>query len=299
MYSIGEIAKIVHISIDALRYYDEIGLLKPCQINEATRYRYYSKEQVGELLFIVEMKGYGFSLDAIRELLISREASRTAGALQSRRQELMLEHEETLRTIQRLTRRLDAFQEERDTMKENNTVLLVDDVAFMRQILTDILQQHGYAVVGEARTGDEGVRLFNQLQPSLVIMDIHMPEGMDGIGAARLIRESNPDVHIVMLSARAQIANILGSIRAGAQAFVGKPFQAPQLLDALSGLVDAKDRYNEERISGWLRDDNVTAQFSEEPLNQDMINRLLALCSKDVSDADAEQQLLDLRLGAS
>jgi DNA-binding transcriptional MerR regulator len=294
MYSIGEIAKIVNISVDALRYYDEIGLLKPCQINEATRYRYYSKEQISELMFILEMKGYGFSLDAIRELLLSQDSSRIEGALHSRRQELQLEHEETLRTIQRLTHRLSSFQGERDTMKDN-TVLIVDDVAFMRQILTDILQQHGYAVVGEARTGDEGVRMFNQLQPSLVVMDIHMPEGMDGIQAAQLIIESNPDARIAMLSARAQMDNILGSIRAGAQAFVAKPFQAPQLLDALSD----KERYNAERISRWLQDDNVTAQFSGEPLSQEMINSLLTICSMNISDDDADRQLLDLRLDAS
>jgi CheY-like chemotaxis protein len=298
MYSIGEIAKIVNISVDALRYYDEIGLLKPCQINEATRYRYYSKEQISELMFILEMKGYGFSLDAIRELLLSQDSSRIEGALYGRRQELQLEHEETLRTIQRLTHRLNAFQGERDTMKDN-TVLIVDDVAFMRQILTDILQQHGYAVVGEARTGEEGVRLFNQLQPSLVIMDIHMPEGMDGIQAAQLIRESNPDARIAMLSARVQMDNILGSIRAGAQAFVAKPFQAPQLLDALSGLVEGKDLYSVDRVSRWLQDDNVASQFADAPLSQVMVNQLFTICSQAVTDADADQQLLALRLGAS
>jgi DNA-binding transcriptional MerR regulator len=69
VYTIGEISKIVKTSVDALRYYDEISLLKPIHVEESNRYRYYSKEQVSQLLLIIELRQYGFSLDTIRELL--------------------------------------------------------------------------------------------------------------------------------------------------------------------------------------------------------------------------------------
>jgi len=69
MYTIGEISKIVKISIDALRHYDEIGLLKPHFFDPSSRYRYYTADQVNEVFMIMEWKQYGFSLDAIRELM--------------------------------------------------------------------------------------------------------------------------------------------------------------------------------------------------------------------------------------
>jgi DNA-binding transcriptional MerR regulator len=61
MYTIGELSKIVKISIDALRYYDEIGLLKPYHIDTSNRYRYYSAEQVNEIIIIMEWKQYGYN----------------------------------------------------------------------------------------------------------------------------------------------------------------------------------------------------------------------------------------------
>ena len=56
MYSIGKISKIVDVSVDTLRYYDEIGLLKPFHINKYTNYRYYSEQQINILFFIMEQK---------------------------------------------------------------------------------------------------------------------------------------------------------------------------------------------------------------------------------------------------
>ena len=68
MLSIGEFSKICRVSTKTLRYYDEIGLIKPDEINTETGYRYYSIKQLKNMLFINRLKSYHFSLDEIREI---------------------------------------------------------------------------------------------------------------------------------------------------------------------------------------------------------------------------------------
>ncbi len=80
----------------------------------------------------------------------------------------------------------------------SHTVLIVDDAAFMRAMIADILQKEGaFEVVGHASTGSEALERYCALKPSLVTMDIVMP-GMDGIEATRAIMKEDPDARIIM-----------------------------------------------------------------------------------------------------
>lgn len=74
MLSIGEFSNICKVSAKTLRYYAEIGLLLPAEINPETGYRYYSVEQLETMLFINRLKDYGFSLDEIKFILNSKES---------------------------------------------------------------------------------------------------------------------------------------------------------------------------------------------------------------------------------
>ena len=73
MLSIGEFSNICKVSTKTLRYYDEIGLLKPSEINPENGYRYYAIEQLERMLFINRLKSYSFSLDEIKEFMQSDE----------------------------------------------------------------------------------------------------------------------------------------------------------------------------------------------------------------------------------
>jgi len=68
-YSIGEISKIIKITPDTLRHYDAIRLMRPGFVNPETRYRYYTEEQVVELMRIVELKSCGLSLGEIKAVI--------------------------------------------------------------------------------------------------------------------------------------------------------------------------------------------------------------------------------------
>ncbi len=231
MYSIGEISKIVKVSVDTLRYYDQIDLLKPHHIDDNNRYRYYSEEQVRALLFILEMKQYGFSLDAIRELFHSQDEARIQTALANRLQELQMENEQTSRTIRHLERKVKHSKGKGEKTMPQQNILIVDDAAFMQQMMSEMLEKNGYTVIGTAGTGEAGIQKFTELKPNIVIMDIHMPEGLDGLEAARKIKQIDSSALILMCSARAQAGNILKSIENGVSGFVAKPFQPEYLLE--------------------------------------------------------------------
>jgi two-component system chemotaxis response regulator CheY len=111
-------------------------------------------------------------------------------------------------------------------------VLIVDDAAFMRMMLRDILAKNGFEVVGEAENGKIAVQMYNELKPDVVTMDITMPE-MDGIAAVKEIKAADPAAKVVMVSAMGQQAMVIEAIRSGAADFIVKPFQPDRVLEAL------------------------------------------------------------------
>ena len=112
------------------------------------------------------------------------------------------------------------------------TVLVVDDAAFMRMMLKDILTKGGYDVVGEAADGNEAVAKYNELKPDLVTLDITMPN-KDGLEALKEIRANDPNATCIMCSAMGQQAMVIDAIQAGAKDFVVKPFQPDRVLESI------------------------------------------------------------------
>jgi len=115
-------------------------------------------------------------------------------------------------------------------------ILLVDDAAFMRMMLKDILTKNGYTVVGEAENGLKAVEKFKELKPDLALMDITMPE-MDGLQALKKIKAEWPDAKVVMCSAMGQQAMVIDAIQSGARDFIVKPFQPDRVLEAVRKVV--------------------------------------------------------------
>ncbi len=115
-------------------------------------------------------------------------------------------------------------------------ILVVDDAAFMRMMIKDILTKNGYEVVGEAADGQQAVQQYQELKPDLVTLDITMPE-MDGITALKKIREIDPTAKVIMCSAMGQQAMVIDAIQAGAKDFIVKPFQADRVLEAIKKVL--------------------------------------------------------------
>jgi two-component system chemotaxis response regulator CheY len=111
-------------------------------------------------------------------------------------------------------------------------VLVVDDAAFMRKMVSDALVKGGHEVVGEAGNGNEAVARYQELRPEVTTLDITMPE-KDGLSALKDIMAMDPSAKVIMCSALGQESKVLESIKLGAKDFVVKPFQADRVLDAV------------------------------------------------------------------
>lgn len=117
-----------------------------------------------------------------------------------------------------------------------NGILIVDDAAFMRMMIKDVLTKNGFAVCGEAENGAKAIEKFKELNPDLVIMDITMPE-VDGIQAVKEIKKINGAAKIIMCSAMGQQAMVIEAIQAGAKDFIVKPFQAERIIEAVKKVL--------------------------------------------------------------
>ncbi|MBM7586843.1 two-component system chemotaxis response regulator CheY [Bacillus pakistanensis] len=113
-----------------------------------------------------------------------------------------------------------------------NKILIVDDAAFMRMMIKDILVKNGYEVIGEAADGVQAVEKYKELSPDLVTMDITMPE-KDGIAALKEIKGFDNSAKVIMCSAMGQQAMVIDAIQAGAKDFIVKPFQADRVCEAI------------------------------------------------------------------
>jgi two-component system chemotaxis response regulator CheY len=111
-------------------------------------------------------------------------------------------------------------------------ILVVDDAAFMRRMVIDVLESGGHEVVGEAGNGNEAVERFRTLAPDVTTLDITMPE-KDGLTALREIMAADPGARVVMCSALSQESKVLEAVRSGARDFIAKPFQPQRVLSAV------------------------------------------------------------------
>lgn len=115
-------------------------------------------------------------------------------------------------------------------------VLIVDDAAFMRMMIKDILVKNGFEISGEAPNGLKAVELYKADKPDIVTLDITMPE-MDGIQALKEIRAYDPGAKVIMCSAMGQQAMVMEAIKSGAKDFIVKPFQAERVLEAIKKVL--------------------------------------------------------------
>lgn len=121
-------------------------------------------------------------------------------------------------------------------------ILIVDDAIFMRSMIRDLFSREPFVIAGEAGTGREAVRLYQELRPDLTTMDIVMPE-MDGITALKEIMRFDPSAKVVMCSALGQEALIAEAIESGARDFIVKPFQPGRVLKVVQSVLGLDDEF--------------------------------------------------------
>jgi DNA-binding NtrC family response regulator len=132
-------------------------------------------------------------------------------------------------------------------------ILVVDDEPILRDSLEVALKTSGYEVM-TARTGEEGLERFQQENPDLVLLDHWLP-GINGDEVLRRIKEEDPEIPIIIMTAQGSIEMAVSSMKMGAFDFLVKPFELDQVEDLIKkGL----DRVRLKKEVEWLR-----AQYQE------------------------------------
>jgi DNA-binding NarL/FixJ family response regulator len=132
-------------------------------------------------------------------------------------------------------------------------VLLAEDHKIVRQGTRMYFESMGIDIVGEATTGVEAVRLAHELQPDVVVMDIHMPE-LTGVEATRRIRFDNPNIRVLVLTAYDEPAYVHALLDAGADGFVLKTSELSQLYRALQDAKASRHEQNTPKLVEGLTD---------------------------------------------
>ena len=121
-----------------------------------------------------------------------------------------------------------------------STILVVDDAAFMRMMIRDILTKEGYDIE-EAVNGRDAVEKYDTVAPDLVTLDITMPE-MNGISTLKAIRAKDPEARVLMVSAMGQQHMIVEALDSCAMDFLVKPFQPAKVLETVKKCLAADAR---------------------------------------------------------
>lgn len=116
-------------------------------------------------------------------------------------------------------------------------IMIVDDLAFIKLLLKDLIEKAGFRVVGEASDGEEAIDMYQVKKPDLVLLDITMPK-MDGITALKKILALDPGAKIIMCSALGQQRLIVQAIRLGAKDFIVKPFRPDRVISSIKKALD-------------------------------------------------------------
>jgi len=121
-------------------------------------------------------------------------------------------------------------------------ILIVEDNEKNLKLVRDVLQVKGYTTL-EAVTAEDGIRLAQERNPDLILMDIHLP-GMNGIEALGVLRADPATASIPVIAVTASVMQQDRKLitDAGFEAYVGKPINLKEFLDAVRGMLEAKPR---------------------------------------------------------
>lgn len=117
--------------------------------------------------------------------------------------------------------------------RASHRVVIADDDATTRTVLRLLLQEHACIVVGEASDGERAMELCTTLKPHIAFLDIDMPK-LSGNQVAKELRQLQPAIGIVIVSALSTVENVQQARLSGASAFIVKPFTGAKLIDAIA-----------------------------------------------------------------
>lgn len=142
-------------------------------------------------------------------------------------------------------------------MKDNNTILMIDDDKNICRIVTLYLEKEGFKVE-TVNHGTEGLKRFRELSPAMVLLDVMLP-GMDGWQICREIREES-EVPIIMLTAKGEVFDKVLGLELGADDYLAKPFDTKELVARVKAVI--RRSIKQEDDSGEVSFDRLSVNLS-------------------------------------
>jgi NarL family two-component system response regulator LiaR len=175
-------------------------------------------------------------------------------------------------------------------------VLIADDHNLVRQALAQMLQTEAdMTVVEQASNAEEAVERSRLLVPDVVLMDIHMPHGKEGIEATRRITEHNPKTKVIMLTMERQDEYLFEAIKAGAQGYLLKNVNSGELLAAIRAVASGEATLNPTLARKLLEEfRRLTEREAHESSYESLTDRekdILSLLSQGSSNQEIAQRL--------
>jgi len=180
-------------------------------------------------------------------------------------------------------------------MNEPITVLVVDDHHLVRQGVRDFLEtQSDLMVIGEAGTGDEAVRLAGQYVPDVILMDLIMPGGVDGVEATRQVKKISPRTQVVVLTSYHDDEHIFPAIRAGALSYVLKDIGSAELAEVVRKAAQGEAVINPRVAARLVQEVRGSREMIPNPFTEltDREMEVLRLIAEGQSNASIAEQLV-------
>jgi two-component system nitrate/nitrite response regulator NarL len=136
-------------------------------------------------------------------------------------------------------------------MSDGNRILIIDDHPLFRKGVRQLIEMSPqFQIAGEASDGDKGVVLAKELDPDLILLDLHM-KGMNGIDTLKAMREAGMDCRIVILTVSDSADDLVAAIRSGADGYLLKDMEPEELLAAIDQTLNGSTVIG-ERLNGML-----------------------------------------------
>jgi NarL family two-component system response regulator LiaR len=180
-------------------------------------------------------------------------------------------------------------------MNDAITILLVDDHEVVRQGVRAFLDtQADILVVGEADSGEEAVRLAEQLIPDVILMDLVMPGKVDGVEATRQVKKSSPRTQVVVLTSYHEDEHIFPAIRAGAISYVLKEIGSEELGEVVRKAAKGEAVLHPRVAARLIREVQGARNVDPNPFTElsDREMEVLRLIADGLSNAKIAEQLV-------
>ncbi len=179
-------------------------------------------------------------------------------------------------------------------------LLLVEDEASLAMIVRDVLEKQGFQVQ-LASTGNEGLKLFYEFKPDIVVTDIMMPQ-LDGLSMTELIRQNDKSTPILFLSAKSQTEDVVQGFETGGNDYLKKPFGMDELIVRIKGLLnrnlkEKKEEQTTYTIGQYTFDfihQTLTCGKYKEELSHREAEILIRLCKNQNNILNNKSVLLEL-----